>query len=44
MLFTGTNRMFGRATASQIVSASLASFLLFFTYGFTNRGAISLTE
>jgi hypothetical protein len=37
-------RMLGRATASQIASASLASFLwLFFTYGFSNRGAISFT-
>ena len=28
--------MFGRLIASQIASASLASFLLLFTYGFTN--------
>ena len=38
-----TKRMFGRLTASQIASASAASFLLVFTYGFTNCGAISLT-
>ena len=34
--------MFGRATASQIASASLRSFLLVFTYGLTNCGAMSL--
>ena len=33
---TGTNRMAGRPTASQIASASLRSFLFDFTYGFTN--------
>ena len=41
MFLIGTNLMFGRATASQIASASLASFLLVFTYGLTNCGAIS---
>ena len=30
-----TNRMFGLVTASQIASASVASFLCRFTYGFT---------
>ena len=30
-----TSRMFGRVTASQIASASVASFLCRFTYGFT---------
>jgi hypothetical protein len=35
--------MFGRPTASQIASASRASFLFVFTYGFTNCGAISFT-
>ena len=39
--FTGTKRMLGRATASQIASASAASFLLVLTYGLTNWGAIS---
>jgi len=34
-VFTGTNRMFGRVTASQIASASAASFFCRFTYGFT---------
>ena len=33
--------MFGRATASQFASASAASFLLVFTYGLTNWGAMS---
>ena len=33
--------MFGRATASQMASASAASFLFVFTYGLTNWGAIS---
>jgi hypothetical protein len=42
-VLTGTNRMLGRVTASQIASASAASFLLVLTYGFTNCGAISLT-
>ena len=40
-VFSGTNRMFGLLTASQIASASATSFLLVFTYGFTNCGAIS---
>jgi hypothetical protein len=35
--------MFGRPTASQIASASRASFLFVFTYGLTNCGAISFT-
>jgi hypothetical protein len=39
MFLTGTKRIFGRATASQIASA--ASFLFVFTYGLTNCGAIS---
>jgi hypothetical protein len=39
----GTNRMRGRVTASQIASASAASVLFAFTYGFTNCGAISRT-
>jgi len=30
-VLTGTNLMFGRATASQIASASAASFLLLLT-------------
>lgn len=33
--FIATNRMVGRVTASQIASASTASFLPRFTYGFT---------
>ena len=40
---TVTKRMFSRLMASQIASASRASFLLLFTYGFTNCGAINLT-
>ena len=36
--------MLGRPTASQIASASLASFFCDFTYGFTNCGAISRTQ
>src|SRR5215467_9644867 len=42
-VFTATNRICGLLIASQIASASLASFLLLFTYGFTNCGAISRT-
>jgi phage/plasmid-like protein (TIGR03299 family) len=42
-LLIGTKRMLGRLTASQIASASAASFLFVFTYGFTNCGAISRT-
>jgi hypothetical protein len=34
-LVTGTNRMLGRLTASQIAAASAASFLLRLTYAFT---------
>jgi hypothetical protein len=41
--FTATKRMLGRDTASQIASASAASFLLAFTYGLTNWGAIKRT-
>ncbi|MNE05340.1 hypothetical protein D3C80_978980 [compost metagenome] len=33
--FTGTKRMVGRVTASQIASASAMSFFWRFTYGFT---------
>lgn len=33
--FTGTKRMVGRVTASQIASASAMSFFCRFTYGFT---------
>jgi len=43
-VLTGTKRMLGRATASQIASASAASFLLVLTYGLTNCGAINLTS
>jgi hypothetical protein len=39
----GTKRMVGRVIASQISSASRASFLFVFTYGRTNCGAINLT-
>jgi hypothetical protein len=42
-VFTGTKRMFGRVTASQIASASLPSFLPLLRYGATNFGAISFT-
>ncbi len=42
-VFTVTKRMFGRLMASQMASASLASFLLLFTYGLTNCGGINLT-
>ncbi len=34
-VLTGTKRIVGRVTASQIASASAASFLLRLTYGFT---------
>ena len=35
-VLVATNRMFGLVTASQIASASVASFFVpFFTYGFT---------
>jgi hypothetical protein len=40
---TATKRIDGRPTASQIASASRASFLLDFTYGRTSRAFISLT-
>ncbi|MND65930.1 hypothetical protein D3C80_573150 [compost metagenome] len=33
--FTGTKRIVGRVTASQIASASAMSFFWRFTYGFT---------
>ncbi len=33
--FTGTKRMLGRVTASQMAAASFASVLPRFTYGFT---------
>jgi len=36
----GTKRIGGRAIASPIASASAASFLLLFTYGLTNCGAM----
>ena len=39
----GTKRMVGRVTASQIASASAASFFMVFTYGLTNCGAMSFT-
>jgi hypothetical protein len=39
----GTKRIVGRATASQIASASAASCLFVCTYGLTNCGAISFT-
>jgi hypothetical protein len=39
-VLTATNRIDGRLAASQIASASLASFLLAFTYGFTKFGPI----
>jgi hypothetical protein len=45
-VLTGTKRMFGRCTASQITAASAASFLPrlpLMRYGVTNLGAISLT-
>ncbi len=41
--FTDTNRIVGRLIASHTASASFASFLLLFTYGFTNWAAIILT-
>jgi len=41
---TGTKRMVGRVTASQIASASLASVFPRFTYGFTYAGGISRTS
>jgi hypothetical protein len=42
-VLSATKRMLSRSTASQIASASRASFLLLFTYGSTNCGAINLT-
>ena len=39
--FCGTNRICGRLTASQIASASCASFLLALDVGFTNCGEIN---
>jgi hypothetical protein len=43
-LLTATNRIDDRPAASQIASASRASFLFDFTYGRTKRGLISLTS
>ena len=40
----GQKCMLGRPTASQMASASFASFLLPFTYGLTNCGAIKRTS
>jgi hypothetical protein len=40
-VFTATNRIVGRVTASQIGSASDASVFPRFTYGFTYAGGIS---
>ena len=42
-LLTGTKRIEGRLTASQIAAASLPSFLPLLRYGTTNLGAISFT-
>jgi hypothetical protein len=42
-VFGVTNRMDGRAAASQIASASTKSFLLLLTKGRTNCGEMSLT-
>lgn len=44
--FTGTKRILGRVTASQMAAASAASFLPrwpLIRYGLTNLGAINLT-
>lgn len=43
-LFTGTKRIVGRVTASQISSASDASFFCRFTYGLTYEAGISQTS
>jgi hypothetical protein len=43
-LFTGTKRIVGRGAASQIASASVASFFWRFTKGFTSAGGISRTS
>ena len=43
-LFTSTKRMLGRVTASQMASASAASFFCRFRYGFTYEGGISFTS
>src|SRR3954454_7788848 len=43
-VLTGTKRMLGRVTASQIASASAASCLLVLTYGLTYWGGISRTS
>ena len=40
----GTKRMVGRPTASQIASASAASVLFRFTYGFAYCGGINRTS
>jgi hypothetical protein len=40
----GTKRIVGLVTASQIASASAASFFCRFTYGFTWPGGISFTR
>jgi hypothetical protein len=42
-VLSGTKRMLGRCTASQIASASLPSFLLPRTKGFTNCGLMIRT-
>jgi len=42
--FCGTKRISGRLAASQIPAASCMSFFCPRTYGFTNRGAMSLTS
>ena len=43
-LFTATNRIVGRRAASQIASASTASFFCHLTKGFTQAGGISRTS
>ena len=43
-LLTGTNRIVGRCSASQIASASAMLFVCRFTNGFTYAGAISFTS
>src|SRR5229473_3353800 len=43
-VFTGTNRIVGRLIASQIASASAASFLFRFTYGLTYCGGKRTTS
>lgn len=42
-LFTATNRLFGRPTASQMASASWPSFFPLLRYGVTNWPAIKRT-